>query len=124
MMRVAGARKCGAPGKRGRKLARAGGKAAYIRRVARRADDLGELLGEEHDLALLAARVRAEAKAGRASGPPGAGTRRVLLRLIARRRRKLRRRALRDGERLYGRAPEKFVRRVRAAAALGSLSRR
>ncbi len=115
--------KAGKKGKAGRR-APAGGEAAYIRRVARRADDLGELLGEEHDLAMLAARVRAEAKAGRASGAAGPGTRRVLLKLIARRRKKLRKRALRDGERLYGRSPKKFVRRMRAAAALGSLSRR
>ncbi|HEY2572388.1 MAG TPA: CHAD domain-containing protein, partial [Solirubrobacteraceae bacterium] len=87
------------------------------RKVAKRADDLGELLGEEHDLAVLAQRVRREAKAPRASGAPGRRTRKLLLKLIARRRRKLRRRALRDGERLYARKPSRFVQRLRKRAA-------
>lgn len=85
------------------------------RKLAKRADDLGELLGEEHDLAVLAQRVRREAKGGRASGAPGRRARKLLLRLIARRRKKLRKRALRDGGRLYGRKPARFVRRVRRA---------
>jgi CHAD domain-containing protein len=109
-------------GKRAGKLSSA--EAGFIGRVARQADDLGELLGEEHDLAVLAERVRAEARATRASGAPGRGTRKALLKLIARRRKRLRKRALRDGRRLFGRAPKGFVRRVRAAAALGSVSRR
>jgi CHAD domain-containing protein len=112
----------GKAGKRRRK--RASAKAEFLGTVARRADDLGELLGEEHDLSVLAERVRAEARATRASGAPGAGSRKVLLRRIARRRRRLRKRALRDGRQLYGRTPAKFVRRVRSAAALGALSRR
>jgi CHAD domain-containing protein len=91
------------------------------RKVAKRADDLGELLGEEHDLAVLAQRVRREAKAGRASGAPGRRVRKLLLKLIARRRRKLRKRALRDGEKLYGRKPARFVRGVRKQTALRSL---
>jgi CHAD domain-containing protein len=86
-----------------------------VREVAKRADDLGELLGEEHDLAVLAQRVRREAKAGRASGAPGRRSRKLLLKLIAKRRRKLRKRALRDGQRLYARKPARFVRRVRKA---------
>ncbi|HEY2570621.1 MAG TPA: CHAD domain-containing protein [Solirubrobacteraceae bacterium] len=98
--------------------------AAFIGKVARRADDLAELLGEEHDLAVLAERVRTEAKATRASGAPGPGTRKALLKLIARRRKRLRRRALREGRRLFARSPSSFVRRVRAAAALESISRR
>jgi CHAD domain-containing protein len=91
------------------------------RKVAKRADELGELLGEEHDLAVLAQRVKREAKAGRASGAPGRRARKLPLKLIARRRRKLRKRALRDGERLYARKPARFVRRVRKRAALRSL---
>ena len=86
------------------------------RKVAKRADDLGELLGEEHDLAVLAQRVRREAKAGRASGAPGRRSRKLLLKLIAKRRARLRKRALRDGERLYARKPARFVRRVRKRA--------
>jgi len=89
------------------------GDAAEIRRLARQADDLGELLGEEHDLALLAARLTATGKRG--SGPRlkvAGGTRKALLKLIARRRRQLRSRALKRGKRLYGSKPGAFVRRV------------
>ena len=96
--------------------ARHGGRskqARWLRRVARRADGLGELLGEEHDLAMLAERVRA------ADEPfaHAAGARKTLLRVIARRRRRLRKRALRTGGRLYARRPRKFVRRARRAYA-------
>ncbi len=79
-----------------------------IRKAASRADDLGELLGSEHDLAVLGARIEGTGQLGR-------GSARRLLRLIARRRRALRRKALRDGERLYGRKPRRFVRRMRRA---------
>jgi ubiquinone biosynthesis protein UbiJ len=81
------------------------------RRIARRADRLGEMLGEEHDLALLEARVRERSRqfAGERK------TRKRLLELIASRRRKLRKRALREGERLYRRPPRRFLRRVKRA---------
>lgn len=95
-----------------------------IEGVARRADELGELLGEEHDLALLAARVRSEAKRSRAEGRAGPTNRKLLLKLIARRRRRLRRRALADGKRLFRHSPSRFARRARKATTLGSLSRR
>jgi CHAD domain-containing protein len=102
-------------------LAPAGGGSAWLRRVGRRADELGELLGEEHDLAVLAELIRAQGKRkgkGKARGKRvGRATRRRLLKLIARRRKRLRKRALRDGERLYGRPAKKFVRRVRKARA-------
>jgi CHAD domain-containing protein len=85
--------------------------AGRLRRVARRADRLGEMLGEEHDLALLARRVRKrpELFAGDRRG------RKALLKRIAQRRKRLRRAALREGERLYGRKPKAFVRRLRRA---------
>jgi CHAD domain-containing protein len=124
--RGAGADKRGAApaGKRGagkhrgkaRKRARAG--AAFVHEIAKRADDLGEVLGEEHDLAVLAERVRAEAKLGAGSGAPGAGARKALLKAIARRRKRLRKRALRDGKRVYARKPKQLLRRVRAAQTL------
>jgi CHAD domain-containing protein len=105
--------------KRRRKQARRRREARYIRRVARRADELGELLGAEHDLAILAARMRSQTDA--ASNPvAGRGTRRVLLRLIAKRRRRLRRQALREGKRLYRRGPKRFAARVRSAGAAAS----
>jgi CHAD domain-containing protein len=87
-----------------------------VKKLAKRADELGELLGEEHDLAVLAERVRRETKAGRSSGAPGRRARKLLLKSIGARRRKLRKRALRDGARLYGRKPARFVRRVRKRA--------
>jgi CHAD domain-containing protein len=82
-----------------------------IPKLARRADALGEMLGEEHDLFLLAERVR--------EGGTGCGrrTRRSLLKLIERRRKRLTRQALRDGARLYGRPPKKLIRRLRRAYA-------
>jgi hypothetical protein len=79
-------------------------------KVSRRADALGETLGEEHDLMLLAERVRAHKPLKRRRKR----TRKRLLRAISRRRADLRRRALRDGERLYARRPGRFVRNVRA----------
>jgi CHAD domain-containing protein len=82
-----------------------------IPKLAARADRLGERLGEEHDLVVLAQRVREEDK----NCP--SGTRRALLRVIDRRRKRLRARALRDGARLYGPRPKKFVRRVARAFA-------
>jgi CHAD domain-containing protein len=89
-----------------------GGKAYKpVRRVARHADRLGEMLGEEHDLALLEARVRERSRtfAGERK------TRKRLLALIASRRQKLRKRALREGERLYRRPPRRFVRQLKRA---------
>ncbi len=85
------------------------GSSTYTRRVARRADRLGEALGEEHDLALLEARVRERSR----QFAEERGTRKRLLKLIARRRRVLRKGALREGERLYRRKPRRFVRRLR-----------
>jgi hypothetical protein len=101
----------GRRGKRGRgrrRSARRAREATRIHRLARRADALGEMLGEDHDLAVLAERVRTDRTLvlGRAA-------RKTLLRLIARRRRQLRRRALRHGERIYRRRPKAFVARVR-----------
>lgn len=78
-----------------------------ITRLARRADQLGEALGEEHDLFLLGERVREESC--------GRGTRRRLLRAISHRRKRLRRRALRDGERIYGRKPKRMLAIVRSS---------
>jgi len=102
--------------KRRRKQAQKRREAGYIRRVARRADELGELLGAEHDLAVLAARVRSEA--GSASAPvAGPRTRRLLLRLIAKRRKRLRKQALRRGKRLYRQRPKGFAARARSAYA-------
>ena len=87
-----------------------------LRPLARRADVLGELLGEEHDLALLAALLPAPGRAP-FKGKRGKQTRKTLLKQIARRRRRLRKRALSEGKRLYRRSPKQFARRVRRAHA-------
>jgi CHAD domain-containing protein len=83
-------------------------------RLAERADELGELLGEEHDLAILAERVRRAGKRSRAGAKRiDRSTRKLLLKRIARRREELQKRALRDGERLYARSPKRFIARIR-----------
>jgi len=105
----------GHPGGRGS----AGGDAERVRRLAREADELAEILGEDHDLVMLAMRIRARKQPGRGSRP-GAKTRRDLMRLIARRRKLLRKRALRRGARLFRRPPKKFVRRLGNAFASAS----
>jgi CHAD domain-containing protein len=86
------------------------------RPLAHRADKLAELLGEEHDLVVLAGLLPPPGRAP-FNGKRGKRARSALLKRIARRRRHLRKRALREGERLYGRAPKKFVRRVGRAHA-------
>jgi CHAD domain-containing protein len=96
-----GAEALGVDGKRGEKL----------RRIAARADKLGELLGEEHDLALLQQRLDAEKRMFRGER----GARRELRKAIGRRRSKLRSRIFKDGERLYGRTRKRFLRLVRRA---------
>jgi CHAD domain-containing protein len=99
------------PKLRGKRRKQANAEARWIARVAGRADDLGELLGEEHDLAVLGAWL---SERGRAAGA-GRGTRRALHKLIVRRRRTLRRRALREGRRLYRRKPRRFLQRIALA---------
>ncbi|HEX5853792.1 MAG TPA: CHAD domain-containing protein [Solirubrobacteraceae bacterium] len=93
------------------------GASARLRRLAERADVLAEILGEDHDLAMLAERVRAEAKphSHRRKKPQrvGRATRKTLLKLIARRRLKLQARALREGAHLYRRGAKRFARRLR-----------
>jgi CHAD domain-containing protein len=87
-----------------------------LRPLAHRADTLGELLGEEHDLALLAALLPPPGR-GPFKGKRGKQSRKALLKQIARRRRRLRKRALREGERLYRRRPKRFTQRARRAHA-------
>jgi hypothetical protein len=115
--------------RRRRRRAREDPGARRLRRLARRADRLGEALGEEHDLVMLAQRVSpgggsGEMGGGRGHVRLGRRNRRAVLKLIARRRRRLRKTTLREGRRLYRRAPKRFVRRVRRAYERASLSRR
>jgi CHAD domain-containing protein len=101
------------PGKRRKRIS---SEARWMRRLASRADEVAELLGEEHDLAVFGAWL---AQHGKAAGA-GRTTRRRLRKEIVRRRRKLRRRALRDGRRLYARKPRAFTRRVARAYDAGA----
>jgi CHAD domain-containing protein len=109
----------------GRKRRRRGKTSQRLRRVERRADELGELLGEDHDLAVLAQLVRGRPPTGTAAPPAMAPRpRRRLLKLIKRRRARLRARALRGGARLYRRPPKAFVKRARVSFAAARPSSR
>ncbi|MFZ2113354.1 MAG: CHAD domain-containing protein [Solirubrobacteraceae bacterium] len=83
-------------------------KAKGARRATRRADRLGDLLGSEHDLWMLCAYVEEH--------PDVFGTdaaaKAELLKRIEQRRRRLRKRALSLGARLYKHKPGKFTRRI------------
>lgn len=81
------------------------------RPTAQSAERLGDLLGEEHDLWML--RVYVEEHPG-AFGSDAAAQG-ALLERIQRRRKRLRKRSLRLGTRLYRRKPSKFTRRIGAA---------
>jgi CHAD domain-containing protein len=88
-----------------------GGKqATATAKLTRRADRLGEALGEEHDLWMLANFLESERQLDD-------GTRKLLLELIERRREQLRKRALRLGARLYARTPKRFAARAGKALA-------
>jgi hypothetical protein len=77
-----------------------------LRGLARRADRLGETIGEEHDLTLLAERLRVH----RDCFASEKATRKALSKAIERHRERLRRRALKLGKSLYRRTPKRFVR--------------
>lgn len=92
-----------------------------VLRGARRAERLGDLLGEEHDLWLLESYLT--------QGPPSEGpssdgsqhlaadpaVRKALLRVASRRRKRLHERAIELGARLYEQRPSDFVKRVEKA---------
>jgi CHAD domain-containing protein len=75
---------------------------AMMSELAAEADVLSELLGEDHDLAMLAER---------ATGKKHKNLRRA----IAKRRGRLKRRALKMGKRLYAEKPKGFARRIGVA---------
>jgi hypothetical protein len=83
----------------------------HMRALARRADRLAEILGEEHDLAMLGELVRER----RDLFDGHKRIRKTLLRLIDERRARLRRKALGLGGELYEQRPKKFVRSVKRA---------
>jgi CHAD domain-containing protein len=83
-------------------------KAKGARRATRRADRLGDLLGSEHDLWMLCVYVE-EHPAAFGTDPAAKDG---LVKLIEQRRRRLRKRALALGARLYKRKPGRFTRRI------------
>ncbi len=85
-----------------------GASAKGTRGVTRRAERLGDMLGEEHDLWMLAVYAEEHPDAFGAED----SAREVLLELTERRRKRLRKRALAAGARLYGDRPGTFTRHV------------
>jgi CHAD domain-containing protein len=85
-----------------------GAQADETKGITRRADRLGEKLGGEHDLWMLASYVQDDSELLGEDGD----VRVTLLALIERRRELLRGEALKLGERLYRRRPRRFVARV------------
>jgi CHAD domain-containing protein len=81
-----------------------------MKRLARRAHDLSDVVGEDHDLAVLldAARERSQALAP--------GERELLTVLVGRRRAELQQRALETGRQVYARKPRKLAKAVSRAA--------
>jgi CHAD domain-containing protein len=86
--------------------------ALELRGVAKRADRLGEVIGEEHDLWLLEECVQRERRCFKGDK----ASRKELQRQIARRRGRLRKRAFKLGRALYGEPPKRFVRRQLAGS--------
>jgi len=78
-----------------------------MKQLARRAHALSDVVGEDHDLAVL----RAAARERHATLAPGELA--LLERLIARRRRRLQRKALAQGRRVYARKPARLAKLVR-----------
>jgi CHAD domain-containing protein len=77
-----------------------------MKKLARRAHALSDLAGDDHDLAVL----RAAARERHATLAPGELA--LLEGLVARRRRRLQRKALARGRRLYARKPRRLARLV------------
>jgi CHAD domain-containing protein len=88
-----------------------GKKTQGMRKATRRANRLGELLGEDHDLWMLGAYVEDHPDALGDDIP----ARDALIELIEQRRKLLRKRALKLGASLHKRKPGEFTRRVGAA---------
>jgi CHAD domain-containing protein len=78
-----------------------------MKKLAKRTHDLSDLLGDDHDLAVLETYVREHPGA-----LPAPDDREALLAVIERRREKLQRRAFALGAKLYRRSPKRFVKRV------------
>jgi CHAD domain-containing protein len=88
---------------------RYGAETLGLQDVARRAERLGDTLGEDHDLALLEGFIGDH---GRHLGA-GSGSRKALRKAIAQRRERLHRRARGRGAELYAKPPKKLTNRLR-----------
>lgn len=86
-------------------------RAGTTKKMAKQAESLGDVLGEEHDLWMLAGHLQGDERFARGTAAP------TLLRVIERRRRRLRKRALKLGKRLYARKPKRFAARAEKALA-------
>ncbi len=82
-----------------------------LKAISKRAQELSELIGEEHDLALLA--DSAEARPDRFGDEAGLAD---LLKVIKGRRKRLRRKALKRGETLFKQKPKKVARLLEGPA--------
>jgi hypothetical protein len=78
-----------------------------MKELARRAHALSDVVGDDHDLAVLRAAARER------HAPLAPGELALLERLIARRRARLQRRALAQGRRVYARTPAELEKLVR-----------
>jgi CHAD domain-containing protein len=88
------------------------GPAPKMKRIARRARKLSNLIGEDHDLALLAQRA-----AERRDRLPNATAAGELAALVERRRGELQRKALKRARRLFRKKPRKIVRPLEKSSA-------
>lgn len=88
-------------------------------KISRRAHRLADRLGDDHDLAVLSEKLARSPYA-----PTGSKTARRLRSVIARRRRKLQKRAFDLGRKLYAKKPKKFAARLMKRSALGRNSNR
>jgi hypothetical protein len=75
-----------------------------MKRLSRRAHELSDLLGDDHDLGVLRAYVEVHPQL-----IEDAAARAALLAVLDRRRDELRRRALKRGRRLHKRSPKRFI---------------
>jgi hypothetical protein len=86
-----------------------------MKRIARRAHELSNLIGEDHDLAILG--QRAGERRDRFADETAVGE---LARLVEHRRDELRREAMDIGRRLFGKKPRKLVRPLEKKASVAA----
>jgi CHAD domain-containing protein len=80
-----------------------------VKKILKRADRLADLLGNDHELAMLAVEID---RGDYASTSADAAVIKTLHRFIDRRRAKLQKRAFKSGKKLYDQKPRRFARRA------------